>query len=75
MGAVAGNPAGADLAAVRDELAQRRRVLVIDVLNLVLAETANLLLRLAKNRLGHRGAPFSTKARRWRRDGPSETSA
>src|SRR5262245_3831090 len=56
--AVPGDPAGADLAAVRDELAQQRGVLVVDVRALVLAEAADLLLRLA-NDLGHCGALFS----------------
>src|SRR4029453_15108376 len=55
--AVPGHPAGADLAAVRDELAQKRGVLVVDVWALVLAEAADLLLRLP-NDLGHCGALF-----------------
>src|SRR5262245_10732933 len=53
LAAVAGHPAGADLAAVRDELPQQLRVLVVDVVGLVLAEDANLLLWLAHSRLGH----------------------
>src|SRR6478672_7888840 len=57
LDAVAGDPARADLAAVGDELAQQRRVLVVDVRRLVLAELADLLLGLAQNRLGHCGAP------------------
>src|SRR5581483_3617641 len=53
LGAVAGDPAGTDLAAVGDELPQQVRVLVVDVADLVLAEDANLLLRLAHRRLRH----------------------
>src|ERR671916_1200653 len=56
--AVAADPAGADLAAVRDVLAQRAGVLVVDVGHLVLAELADLLLELAGRWLGHRrGSP------------------
>src|SRR5262249_36388455 len=57
LGAVSGHPAGADFAAVGDELAQQRRVLVVDVGEFLLAEQANLLLRLAWYRFRHRGAP------------------
>src|SRR3954470_19678534 len=63
LDAVAGHPAGTDLAAVGDELPQQRRVLVVDVGRLVLAELADLLLRLAKDWLGHCGAS-SREARR-----------
>src|SRR6185369_9124508 len=56
--AVACHPTSADLAAVGDELAEKRRVLVVDVGHLLLAELANLLLRLAEYWLGHCGAPF-----------------
>src|SRR5690242_18728073 len=59
LGAVAADPAGPDLAAVGDELAEQRRVLVVDVGDLLLAEHADLLLRLAQWWLGHRGAPDS----------------
>src|SRR5690348_16240798 len=55
-GAVTGHPAGADLAAVRDVLAQQAGVLVVDVRGPVVAERADLLLRLAQWWLGHRGA-------------------
>src|SRR5437764_11883672 len=58
LGAVARHPTGADLAPVGDELPQQRGVLVVDVGDLLLAEQANLLLRLAYRRLGHRGAPY-----------------
>src|SRR3954463_15658045 len=51
--AVARHPACADLAAVRDELAQQRRVLVVDVGRLLLAEDADLLLGFAKRWLCH----------------------
>src|SRR2546430_15180006 len=54
--AVARHPAGADLAAVRDVLAQQAGVLVVDVRGPVLAERADLLLRLAQWGLLHRGA-------------------
>src|SRR4051794_29213760 len=56
--AVAGDPTRADLAAVGDELAEQRGVLVVDTGRLLLAELANLLLRLAHHCLGHCGAPF-----------------
>src|ERR1700742_2457060 len=66
LGAVAGHAPGPDLAAVGDEPAQQRGVLVIDVGDLVLAEHANLLLRFADWRLGHLGAlPLQSPAR-WR---------
>src|SRR3954454_25274202 len=45
---VARHPTCADLAAVGDELAQQRRVLVVDVGRLLLAEDADLLLGFAK---------------------------
>src|SRR3954452_1452848 len=51
--AVAGDPARPDLAAVGDELPQQAGVLVVDVLGLVLAECAHLLLRLAQDGLCH----------------------
>src|SRR5699024_7381547 len=54
--AAAGDAAGADLPAVGNVLPQQRRVLVVDVLDLVLTEGADLLLRLALSLLGHRGA-------------------
>ena len=56
-GAVTGHPPGADLAAVRDVLAEQAGVLVVDVDDPILAEHADLLLRLAQWWLGHRGAP------------------
>src|SRR5688572_29278614 len=52
--AVAADAGRADLAAVRDVLAQRAGVLVVDVGHLVLAELADLLLELAGRWLGHR---------------------
>src|SRR5688500_18431380 len=52
--AVAADAGRADLAAVRDVLAQRAGVLVVDVGHLVLAELADLLLQLAGRWLGHR---------------------
>src|SRR3954467_10610889 len=58
LDAVAGDPTGADLAAVGDELAEQRGVLVVDAGRLLLAELANLLLGLANHCLGHCGAPF-----------------
>src|SRR5690349_16375433 len=54
--AVAGHATRADLAAVGDELPEQGGVLVVDVRHLVLAELANLLLRLAEYGLGHCGA-------------------
>src|SRR4051794_30371309 len=53
LAAVAGDPARPDLAAVGDELPQQAGVLVVDVLGLVLAECAHLLLRLAQDGLCH----------------------
>src|SRR5690606_40684083 len=57
--AIAGDAARADLAAIGDVLAQQRRVLEVDVVDLVLAEGANFLLRFAHSGLHHRGAPPS----------------
>src|SRR5829696_7902786 len=57
LAAVATDAAGTDLAAVGDELPQQRRVLVVDVGRLVLAELADLLLDLANGGLGHRSSP------------------
>src|SRR5262249_22562669 len=51
--AVAGHPAGPDLAAVGGGLAAQRGVLVVDVTGLVLAERANLLLGLADRWFRH----------------------
>src|SRR3954454_10245984 len=53
LAAVAGHPPGADLAAVGDVLAQQGRVFVVDEVDLVLAENADLALRLAKRWLRH----------------------
>src|SRR3954469_15582476 len=50
---VARHPTCADLAAVGDELAQQRRVLVVDVGRLLLAEDADLFLGFAKRWLCH----------------------
>ena len=57
--AVAGDAASADLAAIADVLAQQRRVLVIDLHVLFLAEGADLLLQnlLARGRLRHGRSP------------------
>src|SRR5580658_890000 len=55
--AVAGDATRADLATIGDELAEQVRVLVVDVGGLVLAELTDLLLQLANDGLGHRGAP------------------
>src|SRR3954468_16328348 len=49
LAAVAADPTGPDLAAVRDELPQQPGVLVVDVLSAVLAEGADLLLDLAQD--------------------------
>src|SRR5579859_3158529 len=57
--AVARHPAGADLAAIGDVLAQQTGVLVVDVGDPLLAEHADLFLGLAQWWLGHRGAPSS----------------
>src|SRR6476661_1866569 len=51
-----GHATRADLAAVGDELAQERGVLVVDVLDLRRLERVGLLLGLAHNGLCHRGA-------------------
>src|SRR3954463_5036522 len=59
LDAVAGHPPRADLAAIGDELAEQGGVLVVDTGRLLLAELANLLLRLAHHCLGHCGAPFA----------------
>src|SRR3954452_16264756 len=64
LDAVAGHPPRADLAAVGDELAEQDGVLVVDTARLLLAELANLLLRLAEYGLGHCGAS-SSEARPW----------
>src|SRR5215216_3863260 len=54
LGAVAGDPAGADLAPVAHELAQQVDVLVVDVVLVVGAELAELALGLAlEGALGH----------------------
>src|ERR671918_2260645 len=65
LGAVAGDPAGADLAPVAHELAQQVDVLVVDVVLLLGAELAELALGLAlEGALGHvlvlpfGGSPF-----------------
>src|SRR3954469_9026392 len=63
LDAVAGHPPRADLAAVGDELAEQGGVLVVDTGRLLLAELANLLLRLAEYGFGHCGAS-SSEARR-----------
>src|SRR5829696_6646241 len=63
LAAVATDAAGTDLAAVGDELPQQRRVLVVDVGRLVLAELADLLLDLANGWLGHRSTPESSEKR------------
>src|SRR5215472_2471757 len=55
--AVAGHPPRTDLAAVGNELPQQPGVLVVHPADLLLAEQADLLLRLADRWLGHRGAP------------------
>src|SRR5271156_1395133 len=61
-GAVPGNPARADLAAVGDVLAQQTGVLVVHVADLVVAEGTDLLLGLANWWLRHRGAPLESPA-------------
>src|SRR3954464_12658914 len=53
LGAPAGHPPGADLAAVGDELAQQGGVLVVDRLDAGGLERVGLLLRLAKRWLCH----------------------
>src|SRR5215216_1424943 len=62
LGAVAGDPAGADLAPVAHELAQQVDVLVVDVVLLLGAELAELALGLAlEGALGHvRVLPFGS---------------
>src|ERR1035441_4706664 len=60
--AVSGNPPRPDLAAVGDELPQQPGVLVVHAGDLLLAEQADLLLRLANGWLGHRGAPQQSPA-------------
>src|SRR4051794_18441651 len=60
--AVAGHPTGADLAAVGDEAAEQTRVLVVHVADLLLAEHADFLLRLAELGLRHRGALLKSPA-------------
>src|SRR5437773_5716669 len=63
LGAVAGDPAGADLAPVAHELAQQVDVLVVDVVLLLGAELAELALWLAlEGALGHAGAAFRVLA-------------
>src|SRR5664279_1150971 len=57
LGAVAGHPASADLAAVGDEAAEQGDVLVIDGLRIFLAEGADLLLRFTNRWLGHGMSP------------------
>src|SRR4029450_2564230 len=65
-----GHPARADLAAVGDELAQQRGVLVVDVLDLGDLERVRLLLGLTHNGLGHRGcSPCSTNVEKVRSEG------
>src|SRR5215211_7811917 len=68
LGAVAGDPAGADLAPVAHELAQQVDVLVVDVVLMVRAELAELALGLAlEGALGHvRVLPFGFAAPRIR---------
>src|ERR1700709_129018 len=66
LAAVAADAARTDLAAVGDELPQQGRVLVVDVGRLVLAELADLLLRLWQggagvggcHRIGTGGGPL-----------------
>src|ERR1035441_7833663 len=62
--AVSGNPPCPDLATVRDELPQQPRVLVVHVGDLLLAEQADLLLRLANRWFCHRGAPWQSPGSR-----------
>ena len=50
LGGNSRHPARADLAAVRDELAQQRDVLVVDVGDALLVERVHLLLRFAQGR-------------------------
>src|SRR6266536_6187976 len=53
-----GDPPGTDLAAVGDELAQQRGVLVVDVVDLRRGERILLLLGLANRWFRHRDAPY-----------------
>src|SRR5512132_128451 len=63
LGAVAGDPAGADLAPVAHELAQQVDVLVVDVVLVLGAELTELALRLAlEGALGHAGTAFRIPA-------------
>src|SRR5215468_9339502 len=64
LGAVAGHPPGPDLAPVGDELPQQRRVLVVDVGDLLLAEQADFLSWLTDGCFRHRGAPWESPAYR-----------
>src|SRR3954454_23787471 len=58
LGGYAGDPAGPDLAAVGDELAEQVRVLVVDVADLGRGERVLLLLGFANGWLCHvRGSP------------------
>src|SRR5215213_899266 len=63
LGAVAGDPAGADLAPVAHELAQQVDILVVDVVLVVGAELEELALGLAlEGALGHvRVLPFGVR--------------
>src|SRR3954447_23358060 len=62
LAAVAGHSPRADLAAVGDVLAEQGRVFVVDEVDLVLAENADLALRLAKRWLRHgKSAPTQGK--------------
>src|SRR4051812_12236656 len=72
LAAVAADAAGTDLAAVGDELPQQRRVLVVDVGRLVLAELADLLLDLADGGLGHWGSPEISSGRVDQKGGSSD---
>src|SRR5918992_5400507 len=59
LGAVAGDPAGADLAPVAHELAQQVDILVVDVVLVLGAELAELALGLAlEGALGHAAGAF-----------------
>src|SRR5215469_6530553 len=64
LGAVSGHAPGPDLAAVGDELTQQRRVLVVDVGDLLLAEQADFLSWLTDGCFRHRGAPWQSPATR-----------
>src|SRR4051794_17434861 len=65
LGTDPGHPPSADLAAVGDELAQQRGVLVIDVGDPVLVERVHLLLRLAKCRSLWHGSHSPYDLERW----------